>query len=196
LVLKLLVLMICKLLGYIFNSSHKLIIEFILLKQWGEQCAFKIFSNLTPWFVAYFLPKNVGKNTFYIFEPKWSPARIKTGSETSLIFGTSSRIRIGPESSLIFFRTKTKTGIICFFEKSHSTRIHDSIYIWNWNRNQNHSNLFLELKTQRFRIKVKNRITLVVQVLKESVTDTHQLSTQVHTHLPGQGEQNKRLVSV
>jgi len=35
-----------------------------------------------------------------------------------------------------------------------------------------------------------------MQVLEESATDTHQLSTWVHTHLPGQGEQNKRLVSV
>ncbi len=35
------------------------------------------------------------RHVFYIFELKGSPAHIKTGSETSLIFGTSSRIRIG-----------------------------------------------------------------------------------------------------
>jgi len=31
-----------------------------------NKCAFKIFSNLTPWFVAYFLPKNVGMYFIYL----------------------------------------------------------------------------------------------------------------------------------
>lgn len=30
-----------------YNASHKPIIQFILLKQWGGQCAFKIFPNIT-----------------------------------------------------------------------------------------------------------------------------------------------------
>ncbi len=71
-----------------------MIIEFILLKQWGEQmCIQDILQSNTMVCCIFFAQKC--RHVFYIFELKGSPAHIKTGSETSLIFGTSSRIRIG-----------------------------------------------------------------------------------------------------
>ncbi len=75
-------------------------------------------------------------HVFYIFELKWSPAHIKTGSETSLIFGTSLRIRIG-----IY---------ICEEELDLELDILDSIYVWHWK---------WDLKKKKYK---KNRLELLL----------------------------------
>jgi hypothetical protein len=53
---KLLIFTIVKTIGYLQQFSQT-INEFILLKQWGAQCALKVFYNLAPLFVPYSLLK-------------------------------------------------------------------------------------------------------------------------------------------